>query len=329
MEVPPVWQTYAMRFRPVPPLEWLNQWERLGVQAVADPVTRTVSCRGLAGPVQAFTEALQAMDQVPGSCSVQAWTVYVDRRVEKGFDLVAALGAVVNSDDILRIGAGGLALDVSSQSVAAALRVIGGGGSVEVVQNPYVRLSHGDLAKVESTQEVPIPETVVSNGIAQTSIRFRKVGLQLEVMPTFYDMDRVRLGIVQNNGVVGSSVKVGGNEVPVIESQSVSSTADMKIGQTLVLGGVRTVRRVAKRQLFGGSAETSEGALYVVLSTFTDEPKAVPVDAPDQVFPSDLGPPPPLTESVEDGHDWIMGGLLPARRWEDEESDFVRAKGGK
>ncbi|MCW1921502.1 hypothetical protein OKA05_02990 [Luteolibacter arcticus] len=327
-DVPPVSDVYVMNFRPVPSPEFLQGWERLGVMAIADPVARVVFFRGLAGPCDSFKTALVAMDQLPAGCSVQAWTVYVDRRVEKGFDLVAALGAITGATDTkLTIGPSGLALDVGADRISAALDVIAEGGSVEVVQNPYVRLLNGEPAKVESTQEVPIAETIVSNGISQGSIRYRKVGLQLEVTPTFFANDRVRLGVVQTNGVVGASVQVGGNSVPVIQSQTVSSVADMTVGQTLVLGGVRTTRNVVKKHLIGSSTEISEGALYVILSTYTDEPKAVLVDAPEQPFPAGvLDAPPPLTEPATEGRDWIIGELLPPRDWQSQEKAFLRER---
>lgn len=317
-----------MRYRAVPSPEYLQRWASLGVEAIADPVSRLVAMRGDEQGVSALRGALEALDLVPGSCCVQAWTVYVDRNAEKGFDLVAALGAVTGGNTVLELAPGGLTLDVSVDRVAAALRVIADGGVVEVVQNPYVRLVDGQAAKVESIQEVPVPQIVVSQGVSQQSIDFRKVGLQLDVMPAFFAQDRLRLTVVQTNGVVGSKVKVGDAEVPIIQSQTVSSVAEMQVGQTLVLGGVRTVRKTTERGLFGKKDQQSEGALYVVISTYTDEPKAVPVDRPSLEAPGGFAPV-PLSVPAEDPAGWIKGELLPPKDWRGEEREFIRSRASK
>jgi hypothetical protein len=327
LEEPPTWGRYTLKHRVLPAsLDLAERWRSLGVECIVDPFGRSVVYRGNYAGTLAFREAMEAFDTVPGSCCVQAWTVYVDRRVSKGFDLAAALGAVASGDTTLTLGGGALTLDVGADRIAAALSVIADGGAVELVQAPYARLVDGQTAKVESTQEVPIPETVVANGVAQTSIRFRKVGLQLEVQPVFLDGDRVRLTVSQGNGVIGSPVKVGENEIPVIQSQNVSSTAELSVGQTLVLGGVRTRRTSVRKGLLRSTEEIEEGALYVILSTYSDTPRAIEVGNV-QGFPDGLADfAPPLTVPVESGADWLDGELLPPKGWKEEERKSIRGR---
>lgn len=320
--IPPVWASYAMKFRAAPSAEYFTQWSALGVEVVLEPVSRLISFRGPAGSVAAFQTALESIDTVPGSCCVQAWSVFVDKSAEKGFDLVAALGAVTGGETVVGLGPSGLTLNVSVDRVSAALDVIANGSTVEVLQAPYVRLLDGQPAKVESIEEIPTPETVVANGVAQTTVRFRKVGLVLDVTPAFFSSERLRLTVLQSNGVVGAPVRIGGNEVPTVQTQSVTASAEMTVGQTLVLGGVRTVRNITSKGLFRDVEQTSEGTLYVILSTYNDEPRAVSLEPAALVFPESLGDLPPLTESESDG-------VLPSKPWEDVEADFVRSKGAK
>jgi hypothetical protein len=318
-----------MKYRQLPVGDFVERWRSFGVETIVDPAGRVVSYRGTYAATEALKAALVAMDTVSGSCCLQAWTVYVDRRVARGFDLAAALGAATGGDTTLKLGAGGLVLDVGADRIAAALSVIADGGAVDLVQCPYVRLVDAQPAKVESIQEVPIPETVVANGVAQTSVKFRKVGLQLDVTPTFLG-DRVRLLVNQQNGVVGASVKVGENQVPVIQSQAVASTAELTVGQTLVLGGVRSTRKTVEKGLLGKREEETEGSLYVILSTYSDEPRAVPVDFPAEEFPEGLDAlSPPLTVPGIGSDDWLTGGLLPPKGWEQEETRFIRSRGAK
>jgi len=282
----------------------------LGVRCVFDRISRTAVLYGQGGPVEAGAQLLQSIDKVQGSCAVQTWAVFVDRNVQKGFDLAAALSAVGGSVTTASLGAGSFTLDLGADQIALALSVIADGSSVEVVQRPHVRLTHGATAKIESIQEVPIPSVAVSSGISQTSVTYRKVGLQLDITPSFLDNNRIRLDVRQQNGLIGQYVTVGASQVPVISSQTVDTVAEMTVGQTIVLGGVSTQRTRTVRGLLRNTSEVSEGALYVILSTFSEEPKAIPVQELDLDSPDGIAP---LTGPLPPAEDWIDGQLLPSK----------------
>lgn len=317
----PASMVYVFRHREPP--ENLQTLSTLGVVAVVDRPSRTVIVHGPPASVDASAAFLQAVDTVGSSCSVQTWAVYVDRSVQKGFDLAAAISSVSNVDTALSVRGGALTLDASAGDVAVALNAIADGSTVEVIQRPHVRLTHGIPARIESTQEFPIPQTTLSNGIAQTAISYRKVGLQLEVIPYFLQQDSVRLSVKQSNGLIGNTVEIEGNAVPVIQSQTVETTAELTIGQTIILGGVQTSREKVTRGLIRNTREITEGALYVILSTFSEIPKAQPVGSPLLESPNQSGV--PFTTPLEDGKDWIDGQLLPAKGWERQERDFLRS----
>jgi hypothetical protein len=269
--------TVRLRNRELPDQQWLTSWATMGVTLVPDPVARAVTVAGPLDRVEMVSKALRDLDDVQGSCALQAWCVYVDSSIEKGWDLVAAIGAVTGGGFRAVVSPGSVTLDLGNDSIAAALAMIADGVSVEVVQNPYVRLTHLKPAIIEAISEFPVPQTTVSNGLAQTSIEFRKVGLQFSVSPRFLGGNRVALDVTQKNGVVGNPVEIGGNEIPVVDTQTVSSTVELDIGQGIVLGGVKTSRLRHSKGLLRDKVEASNGVFYVVLSTTSEIPKARPV----------------------------------------------------
>jgi hypothetical protein len=319
-------RVYRFQHREPPEAGQIQIAQSVDAALTVDRFSRSVGISGTVEGVELVTRYLEAIDVVPGSCAVQSWAVYVDKSAQKGFDLVAALLAVSAGETTATLGEGGLTLNLNVDRVSVALDAIADGSAVEVVQRPHVQLQHGVTAKIESLQEVPIPSTAVSQGIAQTSVEYRKVGLQLEVVPYFLGNDQLRLGVMQNNGLIGQNVRIGENEVPVIQSQMVSSSVQMTVGQTVVLGGVATYRERLVRGLLRNVKEVSEGSLYVIISTYHDVPKAVPVDLPQMSGPD---VPPPLIPPFDDPADWINGELLPAKGWRREERDFLRAKSAK
>ena len=328
--VPEHCEIVVFQHRSFPVQEFWNQFQSVGVRIVSDEAARIAYVYGPPEAAIRTAGALRASDVLPQSCSLKAWAVYVDRRVAKGWDLVSALGSVLEVPDSIKLGNGHLTFDFSAGDLQAALDIVADGAAVEVLQSPYCLLLHREAATVEAIQEVPLPSTVVSQGVSQSSVQYRKVGLQLEVMPEFYGDDRVRLKVSQSNGLIGSNVEVSGSEVPIIETQRVASTVELTIGQAIVLGGVRSTRQRTLKGLLRDKAETVEGALYIVLATGRDAPRAV------EVGPGTIGLAPalqdhgmPFSEPVESAEEWIDGQLLPPPDWEHEERAFLKGRSRK
>jgi len=295
--------------RDPPSIDTITIAAAAGCSLSLDSIARSIAVVGPLDGALIVKSYLESLDVVPGSCAVQSWAVFVDRSSSKGFDLVAALSGLADVSSVsAEVGGGGLTFDLSSDQIALALTAICDGSVVEVVQRPHIQLRHGVASRVESIQEVPVPESSSSQGIIQTSIVYRKVGLQLSITPSFLASDQLVLKVSQTNGLIGQTVKIGENEVPVIQSQTVDTSVQMGIGQTVILGGVSTLRERTSRGLLRNSKEVSEGTLYVIVSTFSDVPKAIPVSSPAASPPGQL---PPLVPGMADPVEWIMGELLP------------------
>lgn len=276
---------YRFENRDVPPPEWFAAWNAAGVSAVADPLTRVVSCWGLRDGVEAMRAALVSLDLLQGSCALYSWCVYVDESQQKGWDLVAAIREVASEGFGVIAAPGGLTFSLSNERLSAVLAVVCDGATVEVVQRPYLRLTHGQPAIVEAISEIPLPSSTVSNGVAQSSIVYRKVGLQMTVKPRFLPDERVVLDVEQTNGIVGPYVDVAGSKVPQVDTQRVATAVELAIGDAAVLGGVRTSRVRHSRGLFRDKEEISSGYMYVIVSTSSEVPRAVRPGEPVQRDP--------------------------------------------
>jgi hypothetical protein len=164
----------------------------------------------------------------------------------------------------------------------------------------------------------------VSQGISQSSVNYRKVGLELEVVPYFMSGDRVSLAVNQSNGLIGSQVDLGNGSAPIIESQRVKTSVQLKIGQSIVLGGVATDRVRTVRGLLRNTEEKQSGFLYVVLATVPARPLTETGDSPSLMAPA-FSSPPPSSVGMESPAEWVDSQLLPAIDWQKQESDFLRS----
>jgi hypothetical protein len=74
----------------------------------------------------------------------------------------------------------------------------------------------------------------------QSSIEFKKVALQLEVVPLINSEKEVSLDILQkiDSVVPGSNVNIGGNQVPTIATRYIRTNVSAPNCSTIVLGGL-------------------------------------------------------------------------------------------
>jgi len=282
------------------------------VQYHRDSDSRTILVKGEKEAVNSAIMALRDMDRSADSCEVRTWAVYVDRSLGNGYDLTAAIRAFTHGDIGMSVTPGVTTLTLSGPELAAALDVIADGNSVDVLQRPHLTLLHGQPAEVEASSEVPLPQvSTTGTGVSQSGVVYRKVGLRLLVEPYFLSRERVRLKVTQENGLIGATVNVAdGLTAPIIETQRVSSSVEIAVGECVVLGGVSTERLSKTKGFLRNITEKQRGLLYVVLSTAPITQKAIPVRPPALSAPfEDV----PYSDSMPDAAESLdgFGALLP------------------
>lgn len=161
---------------------------------------------------------------------------------------------LVNFGNALAQVAGGTNVYVAAGNyLATIVHVLESTGKFKVISRPMVFTSNNKKAIIASGQEVPIPvnslTNIVANGITQTNnstaavssnIEYKKVALQLEVVPLINSEKEVSLDILQkiDSLVAGGNVNIGGNSVPTIATRYIRTNVSAGNGSTIVLGGL-------------------------------------------------------------------------------------------
>jgi type II secretion system protein D len=123
----------------------------------------------------------------------------------------------------------------------------------KILARPAVYTANNKRAVISSGQRVPVPQSTLSNlttgttgGIINNSsstavaatVGYEDVELRLEVIPLINSKDEVTLKIAQINDTLGSNVNISGNQVPIVNSQRLTTTVTVPSGATVVLGGL-------------------------------------------------------------------------------------------
>jgi len=308
------------KFRPMPTTEQVNQIAQAGLTVTIDPVSRSMFLRGPYDVVADVGDYYAKTDKVPADCALRGWIVFVSDTDAKAFDITAAfnLPTASTTDFQALLESGKMILDLTAGDLRASISFLSESEGVQLLQEPQLRLVHQTESRIESTEEVPIPTTTISNGLATASIDYKKVGLELAVTPEFLSSDRVRLNVLQIGGIVGRTVTVEGNEIPVLQTQKLQSHVELSVGQTVLLGGVKTSRQVKTKGILSRGYDLQQGYTFVVLSTYHDAPKAVLPGQESEIF----GIPSPAD---------FDGSLLPAKGFLDalKPSQIDTDKGGR
>lgn len=119
---------------------------------------------------------------------------------------------------------------------------------IDVVHAPNVAVRSGHIAAVTAGEDIPYFTVNVSGNNQTVSTTFKKVAVNLTVLPTVLSRSRIALAVkLQVENVTGlTQVQSGGSTTtnPIIASRGVTTTMDVQDGSTVVLGGLITTRRI-------------------------------------------------------------------------------------
>ena len=155
---------------------------------------------------------------------------------------------LINFGNILRsVGSGTNVYIAAGNYLAAIVHAMESTGRFRVISRPMVFTSNNKKAIIANGQEIPVPVSTLSNAAVagtvasvQSSIEFKKVALQLEVVPLINSEKEVSLDILQkiDSVVPNSNVNIGGNSVPTISTRYIRTNVSAPNCSTIVLGGL-------------------------------------------------------------------------------------------
>src|SRR5207245_2595678 len=156
---------------------------------------------------------------------------------------------LINFSQIIQNVTNGTNIYVAAGSAFASIvHLLESTGRFKVVSRPTVFTSNNKKAIIASGQEVPVPvntltnvaTTVTGTAAVQASIEYKKVVLQLEVVPLINSEKEVSLDILQklDSLVPNGNVVISGNSVPTIDTKYIRTNVSAPNGSTIILGGL-------------------------------------------------------------------------------------------
>jgi general secretion pathway protein D len=138
-----------------------------------------------------------------------------------------------------------------SDAVSVFIRALDTRSHFTVLARPAIYTANNKRAVISNGQQVPIPGTSLSNvpttttgtttgsvASVESTVQYENVELRLEVIPLINSNNEVTLKIAQINDTLGNNVNISGNQVPIINSQRLTTTVTVPSGATVVLGGL-------------------------------------------------------------------------------------------
>ena len=156
---------------------------------------------------------------------------------------------LINFSQIVQNVATGTNLYVAAGNyLAAIVHLLEQTSRFRILSRPTVFTSNNKKAIIASGQEIPIPVNTLTNVVntnvvagqaaVSSNIEYKKVALQLEVVPLINSEKEVSLDILQKLDSLGQDVLIGGNRIPEINTRYVRTNVSAPNGSTIVLGGL-------------------------------------------------------------------------------------------
>ncbi len=184
-----------------------------------------------------------------------------------------------------------------SGRIEIMLRALRQNSLVRILAEPNLVAMSGHEASFLAGGEFPVPVPQGSAGVSNVTVQFKEFGVQLNFVPHILDDDAIRLEVRPEVSTIdpslGTTLVVGGNPVPGINTRRVHTTVQIHEGETLALAGLLQVTLEGNTQRIPGlgdlpyigpmfsntSHRRTERELLVLVTPFLISPLA-PCDVP-------------------------------------------------
>jgi general secretion pathway protein D len=153
---------------------------------------------------------------------------------------------LVNFGNVLQQVAGGTNVYVAAGNyLSTIVHIMESTGRFRVISRPMVFTSNNKKAIIASGTEIPVPVSTLTNATTvnnvaavASNIQFKKVALQLEVVPLINSDKEVSLDILQKIDSLAGTTIVDGNAIPNIATRYIRTNVAAPNCSTIVLGGL-------------------------------------------------------------------------------------------
>ncbi|MEO7317408.1 MAG: hypothetical protein ABIZ56_00305 [Chthoniobacteraceae bacterium] len=163
-----------------------------------------------------------------------------------------SLSALLNQSKITQIATGGASglsgFFTAGNALDVIVQALNTTGRFRVTSDPSIFTSNNKKAVISSGTEIAVPTNITSSGVGNnngnlstnSSVQFKTVALQLEVLPLINADDEVELEVVVKiDELTGVSDTISGNAIPRIATRVAKTYVNVPNGATVVLGGLR------------------------------------------------------------------------------------------
>ncbi len=109
----------------------------------------------------------------------------------------------------------------------------------KLLANPRILVVDNLEAVFDIVTQHPYVERTITGATVTETVQFKDVGVKLTVTPHITTNGSVRMKIMPEFGIVIGQVQVASSNVPIVDLRKFSTTAVVKDGHTVVLGGLR------------------------------------------------------------------------------------------
>jgi pilus assembly protein CpaC len=181
--------------------------------------------------------------------------------------------------------------------VGAVLKALASKGFAKILASPNLVVRSGESGKFLVGTKVPVQTITGVGGALSPSISFEQVGIKLNFNPEVLETGTIRLKIdpAEVSNITGFITFGSGISAPQIDTRQVSTSVDLKEGESLILAGLlseQTQKNMSKIPLLGDVPIL--GALFRSTSEEIDQKELVFLITPKLVKPIPEGTKVPL-----------------------------------
>ena len=230
----------------------------LGIQRIIDnPDANAIVLRDTPSKVAAAEKMVRELDRSKAEILIEVSVMEADRDRIRELGLLPATQfgltptpnlttglAIKTVRDIGHLSGADYSLTMPSAALSALLN----DSKTRILQNPKVRVTDGQTAKLRIGSRVPyatgsfLPGTGGGGGgfnlLASTQFQYQDVGVNLDLAPRLLPSGEVSLHAIVEISDVGPSVNLGGLSQPTFTQRKIEHDIRLKEGESSLLGGL-------------------------------------------------------------------------------------------
>lgn len=211
----------------------------------ANTETRTISVTGTPYQIRQVERRLSAIDKPVSQCLVLAQLIEInhgdnlDLGMQYSLPTYAHTGSTSGRTDNTSFKGNWLEKLTFSASASASKSLSKG----KVVSRPMIMVMNGQEGEINFGEQVPILTSNTTSSSTSVTFEYKDVGTNLVITPSIDEVTgTISMKIKAEISNITSWVSSGQNKAPQISTRKATTSAQLKSGQSFVIGGLMSVK---------------------------------------------------------------------------------------